>query len=81
MSSILLEMIFVQVKVDIDVRAVLYDTKQSFYKCTFSNGECTFNAMSLLGNSVVLTSPALRQVCIVKETLTIIILLLSAECS
>ncbi|KAF2583377.1 hypothetical protein F2Q70_00008545 [Brassica cretica] len=47
----------VEVELDIDVRAILYDTKQSFYKCTFSNGECTFNEMSLVGNSIVLTSP------------------------
>ncbi|KAJ0262265.1 E3 ubiquitin-protein ligase APD1 [Hirschfeldia incana] len=51
----------VEVELDIDVRAILYDTKQSFYKCTFSTGECTFNAMSLAGNSIVLTSPAPRQ--------------------
>ncbi|KAG2332544.1 hypothetical protein Bca4012_017885 [Brassica carinata] len=51
----------VEVELDIDVRAILYDTKQSFYKCTFSSGECTFNAMSLVGNSLVLTSPAPRQ--------------------
>ncbi|VVB02588.1 unnamed protein product [Arabis nemorensis] len=30
-------------------------------KCTFSNEDCTFNAMSLCGNSFVLTSPALIQ--------------------
>ncbi|XP_019102518.1 PREDICTED: uncharacterized protein LOC104792617 [Camelina sativa] len=50
----------VEVELTIDVRAVLYDTKQSFYNCTFSNGECTFklNAMSLVGNSFVVTSPA-----------------------
>ena len=66
---LLLEMLFfVQVELDIDVRAILYDTKQSFYKCTFSNGECTFNEMCLVGNSIVLTSPAPRQVCIHKET-------------
>ncbi|KAJ4906898.1 RING/U-box superfamily protein [Raphanus sativus] len=51
----------VEVKLDIDVRAILYDTKESFYKCTFSNGECTFNAVSLVENSIVLTSPAPRQ--------------------
>ncbi|XP_010509208.1 PREDICTED: uncharacterized protein LOC104785651 [Camelina sativa] len=53
----------VEVELTIDVRAVLYDTKQSLYNCTFSNGECTFklNAMSLVGNSVVVTSPASSQ--------------------
>ncbi|AEC09506.1 RING/U-box superfamily protein [Arabidopsis thaliana] len=50
-----------QVELNIDVKAVLYDTKQSFYNCNFSNGECTFNAMSLVGNSVVVTSPAASQ--------------------
>ncbi|KFK36716.1 hypothetical protein AALP_AA4G160300 [Arabis alpina] len=50
----------VKVELDIDVKAVLYDTKQSFYKCNFSNGNCTYNTMSLLGNSFVLTSPALK---------------------
>jgi hypothetical protein len=54
-------MMFVQVELNIDVKAVLYDTKQSFYNCNFSNGECTFNAMSLVGNSVVVTSPAASQ--------------------
>ncbi|CDY07747.1 hypothetical protein BRARA_C01923 [Brassica rapa] len=57
----------VEVELDIDVRAILYDTKQSFYKCTFSNGECTFNAMSLVGNSIVLTSPAPTQGASVEE--------------
>ncbi|XP_010517110.2 PREDICTED: uncharacterized protein LOC104792619 [Camelina sativa] len=53
----------VEVELTIDVRAVLYDTKQSLYNCTFSNGECTFklNAMSLAGKSVVVTSPAPSQ--------------------
>ncbi|CAH8325657.1 unnamed protein product [Eruca vesicaria subsp. sativa] len=55
------------VELDIGVKAILYDTKQSFYKCTFSNGECTFNTMSLFGNSIVLTSPAPRQKTSVKE--------------
>ncbi|ESQ52476.1 hypothetical protein EUTSA_v10017777mg [Eutrema salsugineum] len=54
----------VEVELDIDVRAVLYDTKQSNYKCTFSNGECT---LSLFGNSIVLTSPAQRQVTSVED--------------
>ncbi|KAF8044785.1 hypothetical protein N665_6833s0002 [Sinapis alba] len=57
----------VEVELDIDVRAILYDTKQSFYKCTFSNGECTFNAVSLVGNSIVLTSPAPKQGASVEE--------------
>lgn len=60
-------MMFVQVELDIDVRAVLYDTTQSFYNCTFNNGECTFDAMSLVGNSVVVTSPAPSQVCILNR--------------
>ena len=64
--TVLLDIMFVQVELDIDVKAVLYDTKQSFYNCNFSNGECTFNAMSLVGNSVVVTSPAASQVCIRK---------------
>lgn len=55
---------FVQVELNIDVRAVLYDTKQSFYNCNFSNGKCAFNVMPLVGNSVVVTSPAASQVCI-----------------
>ncbi|EOA27180.1 hypothetical protein CARUB_v10023281mg [Capsella rubella] len=50
----------VEVELTIDVRAALYDTKQSLYNCTFSNGECTLklNALSPVGNSVVITSPA-----------------------
>uniref|UniRef100_A0A1J3J6C2 RING-type E3 ubiquitin transferase n=1 Tax=Noccaea caerulescens TaxID=107243 RepID=A0A1J3J6C2_NOCCA len=51
----------VTVKVDINVSAVLYDTKDSFFKCAFSDSECTFNAMSFAGNSIVLTSPPQRQ--------------------
>ncbi|KAL1193643.1 E3 ubiquitin-protein ligase APD1 [Cardamine amara subsp. amara] len=57
----------VKVELDIHVRAVLYDTKKSLYNCTFSNGECTINAMSLVGNSVVLTSPTLSQGASIKE--------------
>ncbi|CAA7052170.1 unnamed protein product [Microthlaspi erraticum] len=51
----------VTVKVDVNVSAVLYDTKDSFFKCAFSDGECTFNAMSFSGNSILLTSPTPRQ--------------------
>ncbi|ESQ52477.1 hypothetical protein EUTSA_v10016735mg [Eutrema salsugineum] len=51
----------VEVELDFDVRAVLYDTKQSIYNFTLSKGECTFNAMSLVGNSIVLTSQEPRQ--------------------
>ncbi|KAL1193645.1 E3 ubiquitin-protein ligase APD1 [Cardamine amara subsp. amara] len=32
----------IKVELNIDVRAVLYNTKHSFYNCTFSNGECIF---------------------------------------
>ncbi|EOA29286.1 hypothetical protein CARUB_v10025561mg [Capsella rubella] len=53
----------VKVELNTDVRAVLYDTKQSFYNCTFGSGECTFKlyAMSLVGSSVVVASPTLSQ--------------------
>ncbi|CAH2058841.1 unnamed protein product [Thlaspi arvense] len=51
----------IEVELDIAVRAVLYDSKDPFYKCTFSNGECTFDAMSLSGTSIVLTSPVPKQ--------------------
>ncbi|KAG5396111.1 hypothetical protein IGI04_017925 [Brassica rapa subsp. trilocularis] len=50
------------VELDIDVKAVVYDTKEpSFYKCNFSNSACTFNTMPFVGTSIVLTSPAHRQ--------------------
>lgn len=63
-----LVMEFVQVELDIDVKAVVYDTKEpSFYKCNFSNSACTFNTMPFVGTSIVLTSPAHRQVCILYE--------------
>ncbi|XP_010517109.1 PREDICTED: uncharacterized protein LOC104792618 [Camelina sativa] len=53
----------VEVELTIDVRAVMYDTKQSSYNCTFGNGECIFklSAMSLVGSSIVVTSPGLSQ--------------------
>ncbi|KAG2326487.1 hypothetical protein Bca52824_009215 [Brassica carinata] len=55
------EMVFVQVELDIDVRAVLYDTKEPpFYKCDFSKSACTFNTMPFVGTSIVLTSPSHR---------------------
>ncbi|CAN8317046.1 unnamed protein product [Cochlearia groenlandica] len=57
----------IEVELDIDVKAVLYDTKHSFYKCNFNDGECTFNALSLSGNSLVLTSQAPRQGASVEE--------------
>uniref|UniRef100_M4CLP3 Uncharacterized protein n=1 Tax=Brassica campestris TaxID=3711 RepID=M4CLP3_BRACM len=50
------------VELDIDVMAVVYDTKEPpFYKCNFSNRACTFNTMPFVGTSIVLTSPAHRQ--------------------
>ncbi|CAH8348009.1 unnamed protein product [Eruca vesicaria subsp. sativa] len=52
----------VEVELDIDVTAVVYDTKKAFYKCNFSNSECTFNTIPF-----VLTSPAPRQVRILYE--------------
>ncbi|XP_013631658.1 E3 ubiquitin-protein ligase APD1-like isoform X3 [Brassica napus] len=52
----------VEVELDIDVKAVVYDTKEPpFYKCNFSNSACTFNTMPFVGTSIVLTSPAHRQ--------------------
>ncbi|XP_010509207.1 PREDICTED: uncharacterized protein LOC104785650 [Camelina sativa] len=53
----------VEVELTIDVRAVVFDTKQSSYNCTFGNGECIFklSAMSLVGSSIVVTSPGLSQ--------------------
>ncbi|KAL0862486.1 hypothetical protein Bca101_041604 [Brassica carinata] len=51
----------VEVELDIDVRAVLYDTKEPpFYKCDFSKSACTFNTMPFVGTSIVLTSPSHR---------------------
>ncbi|XP_013752199.1 E3 ubiquitin-protein ligase APD1 isoform X1 [Brassica napus] len=51
----------VEVELDIDVRAVVYDTKEPpFYECNFSNGECTINTMPFVGTSIVLTSAAPR---------------------
>ncbi|WZZ48946.1 hypothetical protein YC2023_049053 [Brassica napus] len=51
----------IEVELDIDVRAVVYDTKEPpFYECNFSNGECTINTMPFVGTSIVLTSPAPR---------------------
>ncbi|CAN7103695.1 unnamed protein product [Brassica rapa subsp. narinosa] len=56
------EAIITLVELDIDVKAVVYDTKEpSFYKCNFSNSACTFNTMPFVGTSIVLTSPAHRQ--------------------
>uniref|UniRef100_M4CLP2 Uncharacterized protein n=1 Tax=Brassica campestris TaxID=3711 RepID=M4CLP2_BRACM len=50
------------VELDIDVMAVVYDTKEPpFYKCNFSNRACTFNTMPFVGTSIVITSPAYRQ--------------------
>nr|AAC27169.1 hypothetical protein [Arabidopsis thaliana] len=53
----------VEVELDIDVKVVLYDTKQSSYNCSFSNGECSFkmNERSPVENYAVVTSPALGQ--------------------
>uniref|UniRef100_A0A0D3BQZ6 E3 ubiquitin-protein ligase APD1-4 middle domain-containing protein n=1 Tax=Brassica oleracea var. oleracea TaxID=109376 RepID=A0A0D3BQZ6_BRAOL len=56
------EAIITLVELDIDVKAVVYDTKEPpFYKCNFSNSACTFNTMPFVGTSIVLTSPAHRQ--------------------
>ncbi|KAF8085309.1 hypothetical protein N665_0672s0025 [Sinapis alba] len=57
----------VEVELDIDVRAVVYDTKEPpFYKCNFSNS-CTFSTMPFVGTSIVLTSPAHRQGVLAEE--------------
>ncbi|CAG7874272.1 unnamed protein product [Brassica rapa] len=56
------EAIITLVELDIDVKAVVYDTKEPpFYKCNFSNRACTFNTMPFVGTSIVITSPAYRQ--------------------
>lgn len=39
------------------IKASLYNTTESYYKCTPAEGQCTFQLFSSGGNAAVLTSP------------------------
>ncbi|KAJ4850036.1 hypothetical protein Tsubulata_040852 [Turnera subulata] len=45
------------VRLNITVRALLYNTTESYYKCTFSHSKCRLGILFPTGNAVLLTSP------------------------
>lgn len=53
----------VQATIDIQVEAVLYDTTNAYYNCTFSNDKCTLSVPLFGTNAAVLTSPGPKLVC------------------
>ncbi|XP_065852976.1 E3 ubiquitin-protein ligase APD2 isoform X2 [Euphorbia lathyris] len=46
-----------KVQLNLNVNALLYNTNEAYYKCTFTNGICSLSVLFPNGNSVVLTSP------------------------
>lgn len=51
-----------QVELNLTVRAFIYNTTEAYYRCTFTNGQCSLSILFPEGNSVVLTSPGPEQV-------------------
>ncbi|XP_021906322.1 uncharacterized protein LOC110820982 isoform X2 [Carica papaya] len=48
----------VEVKLNIRIRGILYNTSEAYYKCTFINGRCGLGVLLPKGNPVVLASSA-----------------------
>ncbi|GAV75487.1 zf-C3HC4_3 domain-containing protein [Cephalotus follicularis] len=51
----------VEVELKIRIRALLYNTTEAYYKCTFTNGVCSLSVSFPKGNYIVLTSPGSEQ--------------------
>ncbi|KAJ8898924.1 hypothetical protein K2173_008417 [Erythroxylum novogranatense] len=51
----------VEVEMNIKLRALVYNTSEAYYKCTFANGQCSLNVLFPSGNVAVLTSPSSEQ--------------------
>ncbi|KAJ4704440.1 RING/U-box superfamily protein [Melia azedarach] len=51
----------VEVQLDLTVRALLYNTTEAYYKCTFTSGMCSLSVLFPNGNAIVLTSPGTDQ--------------------
>lgn len=54
--------LYLQVQLNLTVKAFLYNTTEAYYKCTFTQGSCSMNILFPKGNAAVLTSPGLEQV-------------------
>ncbi|GFP92167.1 hypothetical protein PHJA_001360800 [Phtheirospermum japonicum] len=48
---------FAEVHLNTTIQAFLYNTNESYYKCTPAEGQCTFQLFLSGGNAAVLTSP------------------------
>lgn len=51
-----------QVQLNFTVNALLYDTSEAYYKCTFTDTSCSLKVLFPSGNVGVLTSPGPEQV-------------------
>ncbi|KAK9920421.1 hypothetical protein M0R45_028976 [Rubus argutus] len=51
----------VEVQLNITVNALLYDTSEAYYKCTFTDVSCSLKILFPKGNVAVLTSPGPEQ--------------------
>ncbi|KAK3226137.1 hypothetical protein Dsin_005999 [Dipteronia sinensis] len=51
----------VEVQLDLTLRALQYNTSESYYKCTFTQGLCSLSLLFPRGNAIVLTSPSTEQ--------------------
>ncbi|XWS59964.1 hypothetical protein CRYUN_Cryun08bG0167400 [Craigia yunnanensis] len=51
----------VEVELYLTIKALIYNTTEAYYRCTFTNGLCSLSILLHQGNSVVLTSPGPEQ--------------------
>ncbi|PKI51464.1 E3 ubiquitin-protein ligase APD2-like [Punica granatum] len=47
----------IEVELDLQLEAYLYNTTQAYYKCTFSRGQCNLNILFPTGNAAIITTP------------------------
>ncbi|CAN0927929.1 E3 ubiquitin-protein ligase APD2 [Linum grandiflorum] len=57
----------VQVQLKIKIRALMYDTSEAYYKCSFPDGRCSLPVSFLTDNPVVLTTPGRKQASLREE--------------
>ncbi|KAK4749514.1 hypothetical protein SAY87_026963 [Trapa incisa] len=48
----------IEVELNIQVKAYLYNTSQAYYKCTFSRGQCSLDVLFPTGNVALITTPS-----------------------
>lgn len=52
---------FIEVQLDLKIRASIYNTTEAYYKCTLAHGQCRLKLFFPNGNAAVLTTPGPKQ--------------------